>query len=783
MSLPDQIDELCDAWADQWQIHSCPDLKQFLAETDPELLNAALSILIPMDFNLRRSKRPGLEATDYKWLGDDAVAIAERCCVRSVVTDSSGAGQRADSAGRNGLWRFQSECDEPNADSRQDDAHAPELSDFPAQVGEYRIVELVGGGGQGVVAKAVHERAGRAAAVKFIRPELAASLPVRRRFLRESTIARSIRHPNVVRFLSIEEKPQLCIVMEFVNGKTLDTLIREHGTLPLSHLLSIGVQIAAGLQAVHSANIVHRDLKPMNILLETGDSPLARISDFGVARFSGDPGITRSGTIVGSAAWLSPEQALEKPVTEKSDLFSLGSILYCMACGQSPFLRPTLMATLNAIVQDDPVGVKVIRPELPNEFCRLLDELLAKEPAARPSSAGEVAERLRSIPGMPNTRPTEIQPADHDNVAVPKPLRQVGRRTILSAIGFVAGASLIKTAQSFLSGETSNWSEGKMQPSTEGRTADGTAPAGLVVPCTLSEVRSCQTQWATHLGIPAEFDAGNGIKFTLVPPIHFSAQQQRELHNDLRGLNVLASTGGFERSMEDHNRVLTSPFFAATQPLSYRQVSNLCDGTTADFPRRPSNGSGHDEKFGNISDENVAAVTWNEARELRAKSEQQVFLQERLRSIAGLSAISMTLRVDLPKPIEWMILARLLQIEEARQLTRINIAQQIQIVSQSGLVSGNRGKTSSAVEITLFGTKRVTQKIRAWVTAETQSEDVQVTGTIQILQNSEGGRCTWSAGAGSGELAEALFWPVIHISSHEPHSPNQKSSAASKEIR
>lgn len=763
MSLPEQIDELCDAWADQWQLDSCPDLQQFLAETDPELLNAALSILIPMDFNLRRSKRPDLEASDYNWLGDDAVAIAERCCVRSVVPDSSGAGLKADSAGGNGLWRFQSECDEPNADGRQDDAHTPRQSDFPTQVGEYRIVELIGGGGQGIVAKAVHQKSGLVAAIKFIRPELAASLPVRRRFLREATIARSIRHPNVVQFLSVEEQPQLCFVMEFVTGKTLETYIRELGTLTLQQLLTIGIQVAEGLEAVHSANIVHRDLKPLNILLETNVSMVARISDFGVARFSGDPGITRCGTIVGSAAWLSPEQALEKPASERSDLFSLGSILYCMACGQSPFLRSTLMGTLNAIVQDNPVRVSSIRCEFPEDFCKLLDALLDKNPEARPDSAAAVSASLRAIAGMLNVVPSVGESSGIVEAVTTETPRRIGRRTLLATTGIVAGAIAARRCQSLLLGESDD-SPRSTSFNRPARTIPSlSTPTVLDVPFADTEARLQQKIWAKHLRLPIEFDVSDGVRFTLIPPIRPSSKHQLKIREELQRFASRAENSWPESSLTDtKGRYL--PFFAATRPLTWRQYRVLCDGQLAgSLLARLSR---HDHNARSAADD-AAEITWREALEIRLKLGQHASLGEKLPGRRSPLANYLIPEVGLPTPIEWFILAAILQVESPKEITSSNLVPQIQMVSESGLVSGTNCVLSAAGEKGIFSLWRVTSPIYGWVDAVPQNNGV--VGKLQPVVGSPDVDCSWQEPPTVGEDPVAMCWPVIRISSLSTH--------------
>jgi len=772
MSLPEQIDELCDAWAEQWQLQSCPDLREFLAATEPALQSAVLPILLPMDFSLRRLKNPRLKSDEYAWLGEEAVAIAEDCAQGSLKSETSDGDGRNQHQEQNLLWEFQSDVGDSFPPDSVDDATLMELKDLPRQVGEFQIIELIGGGGQGVVAKAVHRGTGRAAAIKFIRPELAASLPVRRRFLRESTIARSIRHPNVVQFLSVEEKPQLCIVMEFVTGRTLESLIREQGTLTLQQIVRLGIQMADGLQAVHMANIVHRDLKPMNILLQASASLTAKISDFGVARYASDPAITRSGTIVGSAAWLSPEQALEKKVSEQSDLFSLGSVLYCTACGQSPFQRPTLMATLNAVVEDVEVGVQAIRPDLPERLSGLLRELLQKSPGSRPSSAAEVANRLRSIAdehGIEKT-PTQIAVGDScTSLVQPSPVR---RRALLATFAAITCSAALKASRSWwppvqvdaVKGQASgNVSSGAPKPLTS---SDSRVPEVLTLPCTLLEVREGQAAWAKHLAVPEEFEHSAGIRFTLIPPIRLSMTQQQEIKDELLPLQSIIGGHQNVKSPDDGVHAETRPFFAAISPVNWRQYRTLIDGPIANALLARLSAAGQEEASNSPAANSTAQLSWAQTTELLERLGQRFGDMEMLRNNRRLQPEERQYSFGLPQPLEWSLLARAMRCRSSRISTAADFRSQVMLSSHSAVVAGLNPASVTSGGPCLFSRDSCDGTVMGWIDTLIH-HPAQYTGlighTVPPTEDTMSSRCTWERPSTTAKRTEAAVWPIIRI--------------------
>ena len=270
-------------------------------------------------------------------------------------------------------------------------------SDVPGclgTLGPYHIVEFIGRGGMGVVLRAHDPKLNRAVAIKLLAPALATNAMAVKRFLREARAAAAVSHAHVVTIYAIDEGnlPPF-IVMEFINGPSLQQKIEDRGALELKEILRIGAQTAAGLAAAHRQGVVHRDVKPANILLENGIEKV-KISDFGLARAMEDVSITQTGQISGTPQFMSPEQAQGESVDARSDLFSLGSVMYTMCTGRPPFRADSAIAVLRRVCDDRPKPIRELNPDIPPWLEEITARLLAKDPAERFQSAGEVAELL-----------------------------------------------------------------------------------------------------------------------------------------------------------------------------------------------------------------------------------------------------------------------------------------------------------------------------------------------------------------------------------------------------
>jgi len=271
-----------------------------------------------------------------------------------------------------------------------------EPSTVPGSLGRllhYEVRELIGRGGCGIVLKAFDTKLERIVAIKVMAPELAATSPARKRFLREARATAAIRHENVVSIYAVEEQPLPFLVMEYIEGETLQQRIDRTGPLDVREVLRIGQQIVAGLAAAHDRGLIHRDIKPGNILLEDGTDHL-KITDFGLARSADDASMTQSGVIAGTPLYMSPEQAQAHNIDHRSDLFSLGSVLYVMCSGRPPFRAPSTLAVLKRVVEEQPRPIEGIIPEVPKWLRAIIAKLHEKEPEERIASARRVGKLL-----------------------------------------------------------------------------------------------------------------------------------------------------------------------------------------------------------------------------------------------------------------------------------------------------------------------------------------------------------------------------------------------------
>jgi serine/threonine protein kinase len=275
----------------------------------------------------------------------------------------------------------------------------PQDPDEMGRLGPYRVLKVLGSGAMGVVFQAEDPHLRRLVALKVMRPSLSASAEYHRRFLREARLAASIDHEHIVTVYQVgEDRGVPFLAMQLLRGKTLEErLERAGGRLPLPEVLRVGREIAEGLTAAHARGLVHRDIKPANVWLEEGRGRV-RIVDFGLARGTEpDAQFTHAGTVIGTPAYMAPEQATGAVADARCDLFSLGAVLYRAATGKSPFGDRDTMSILSALATQTPALPHRIVPSLPRMFSGLVMRLLAKEPADRPQSAREVVAAIEAL--------------------------------------------------------------------------------------------------------------------------------------------------------------------------------------------------------------------------------------------------------------------------------------------------------------------------------------------------------------------------------------------------
>ncbi len=347
----------------------------------------------------------------------------------------------------------------------------------PAEaLGPYRLVERLAAGGMGEVWRAWDGRLKRPVAVKHVLPQILAQPGARERFRREAEAGARLAHPAVVQIYDLVESPEGdWLVMELVVGKTLRQLLSA-GPLDLRSALRWGGEIAGGLAAAHAEGILHRDLKAGNVMITAAGH--AKVLDFGIARSLSPevPGqemtLSRPGTVLGTSYAMSPEQALGLPLDHRSDLFSLGSLLYEMLTGEAPFRASTDAATLARVCSYRPLPARRLRAEVPAEVSALIERLLEKEPNARPRDAGEVAARLeeaaaallapRPLAGAAPTQDALRPPPDEATFVAGLPraadlepssaTHPRGRRAFLRYAGALAGGLLLSLALAWQGG-------------------------------------------------------------------------------------------------------------------------------------------------------------------------------------------------------------------------------------------------------------------------------------------------------------------------------------------
>ena len=253
----------------------------------------------------------------------------------------------------------------------------------------YEITQLLGEGGMSYVYKAIDKQLQRTVAIKTLKPNYVEQEKFVERFKREAQTAANLNHPNIVQIFDWGIGDEPFFVMEYIEGNTLTSIIANKRTISMNDILFIGAQVSSGLQAAHSKGLVHRDIKPGNIMITPQGK--VKVTDFGIVSLQNEESdITKTGSILGTASYISPEQAQGKPVSKESDLYSLGTVLYELITGRPPFDGDTPIATATKHITDKPEKLSTYRADIPKGIENAVLKLLHKYPKDRFKNAGDL---------------------------------------------------------------------------------------------------------------------------------------------------------------------------------------------------------------------------------------------------------------------------------------------------------------------------------------------------------------------------------------------------------
>jgi serine/threonine protein kinase len=347
------------------------------------------------------------------------------------------------------------------------------------RIGRYEVERLIGSGGMGIVFKAIDTELNRPVAIKILAPYLAGNGAARQRFAREAQAAAAVVHEHVVPIHNVETDGQSpFLVMRYVAGESLQARLDREGSQDVCQVLRIGMQVAAGLSAAHAQGLVHRDIKPSNILVESGvDRSL--LTDFGLARAADDASLTNTGYHPGTPQYMSPEQARGDAMDTRSDLFSLGSVMYTMCTGRAPFRAETSYGVLRRITDTQPRDIRELNPLVPGWLCAIIGKMMCKDATGRFQSAAQLEQLLSAC--LSHLQRPSANPLPREVVELEsQQSRQAGRLSKLPVVFSwqMLGLAIVLIAllYQFWPGQTN--SQISSQPSAEFK-ADGNSKGSM----------------------------------------------------------------------------------------------------------------------------------------------------------------------------------------------------------------------------------------------------------------------------------------------------------------
>jgi serine/threonine protein kinase len=407
----------------------------------------------------------------------------------------------------------------------------PQAKDELGRLDHFRILKELGRGGMGCVLLGEDTKLDRQVALKVMLPRSAQVESARTRFLREAKAAAKLQHDHIITIHAVGEASGVpYIAMEFLKGMPLDKYLKEKGDIPLPTVLRIGREIALGLQAAHKLGMIHRDIKPANVWLEAPKGRV-KILDFGLARREedGEAHLTQSGAIVGTPAYMAPEQASGEKLDGRADLFSLGVLLYRLTTGRAAFTGPTTTAMLLQVMTHEPSLASEVKPTVPLEMSRIIAKLMAKKKEERYTSAAEFLadwEKLAKALKPEAATPPLINPSKPERPARGEPLatQNIDPPTSTQAVASLSVRArtmrllLLAGVPAVLAITVALWFFVFRSPGGSQDTPPVVLNAKEPPPLNETNAKEVQAAWAAKLKQPVEWTTPTGIAMMLIPP-------------------------------------------------------------------------------------------------------------------------------------------------------------------------------------------------------------------------------------------------------------------------